>query len=234
MRYCAPMATPSRAAYLAHLEQLYGLGIKERENDCAAYDLYLDLMQPGTTLRGLLDETLAAQPLARLLDIGCGDAGMLRELCTVYGERLEAHGADLVPPADAAPVHAIGGDVLRAALPANCDLIVSFRALHEIGALDTMIPKLARLLAKGGRAFLSIRIAEFVDGRVEPQGSIVPRDVQWLKTTATAGMVAGVRLRVASVNAQAEVTLPLEPGAAPTTQEFAYLRGVNVFLHRPR
>lgn len=227
-------ATPPRATYLAHLEQLYGLGIKERENDVAAYDHYLGAMQPGLSWRGAVDTILAAQPRARLFDIGCGDAGALRTLAAEYGDRVDAHGCDLVTPEDTAPVHLLRGDALRAPFPPSCDLIVSFRALHEIGHLDTLVPKVARALARGGLAFLSVRIAEFVAGRIEPQGSITPRDVQWIRTTAAMGLVAGSRLRVVEVTGVATASLPLAPGDAPAEQEFAYVRGMNLFLARPR
>ncbi len=225
-------APPLRAAYLAHLQQLYGLGLKERENDCATYDHYLGVMQPGLSLRGTVDAVLEAQPRARLLDIGCGDAGALREVVAAYGDRVDAHGCDLVVSPDTAPVHVQGGDAARLAFPADCDLVVSFRALHEIGQLETLVPKVARALARGGVAYLSVRIAEFAEGRVEPQGSITPRDVQWIRTTAAMGLVAGARLRAVEVTGVATVSLPLEPGAAPTEQEFGYLRGVNLFLAR--
>ena len=105
--------------------------------------------------------------------------------------------------------------------------------MHEIGAIDSLVPRLARTLARGGRAFLSIRIAEFTDGRVTPHGLIAPADVQYLRTVLAARLVAGARASGAEVTGIATMTMPAEaPGEAPNEQEFEFLRGVNLFLDR--
>jgi SAM-dependent methyltransferase len=220
----------TRAAFIDDLLRLYGSGIKERENSSALYDLYLENMRAGVRLHVLVEETLSARAVVRILDIGCGDAGALRALVAAYPGRVDAVGMDLVPP-DAADsgVRVYAGDALRLPLPSQCDLIFSFRALHEIGGLDAMIPKIARALAAGGRAFLSIRIAEEEEGRIVPQGLITPRDVQWLRGVLAMRRIAGVRAEGAEVAGVASLRLP---GAPDDATDVPYVRGVNLFLTR--
>ncbi len=223
------MSAPRREEYLAHLRALYASGLKERENDVALYDSYLENMHAGTTLHALVDAVLTRQPVAHVLDIGCGDGGMLRALVLHYGARVRATGLDLVAPQNAAPpVTFLTGDAVRERLPDDCDVVVSFRAMHEIGALDAMLPAVARTLAPHGRAYLSIRIAEFRDGRIEPQGAITPRDVQYARTVFAARRVAGVTIRGEEIVETARIRLPEsgEEGDLP------YVRGLNVWMER--
>src|SRR5207249_8649920 len=140
----------SRTSYVDDLRRLYASGLKERENDLARYDAYLSNMRANSSLTGLVREVLDHQPLARVLDVGCGDAGALCALAEQFPGRVDAMGLDLVPP-DAPGVRPLAGDALRTPLPEECDLVLSFRALHEIGQIDTIVPKVARALAPRGR-----------------------------------------------------------------------------------
>jgi predicted TPR repeat methyltransferase len=214
----------SRSEYVSHLRKLYGLGVKESDNSVAAYDGYLRLMRTDVSLATLTAEAWARRSVMRIMDLGCGDAGMLKELLRKYPGTLEAHGVDLVAPKvgkRGLTVHE--GDALAVDLPRDCDLILSFRSMHEMGAVDSLIPKVAEALTVGGKAFLSIRIAEATPVGLEFQGRITHGDLDWLRAASNSGMINDARITTVEVG-----------GTIPGKKKEAFVRGVNVFLERIR
>ena len=211
-----------RLTYIDHLRQVYGLGVKDSENTIAAYDHYFNVMEPGLSLARLIQDVWERKPVVRIMDLGCGDAGMLRELLRKHVGKIDPHGVDQVAPkVGKKGLQFHEGDALTVQFPSDCDLIVSFRAMHEIGALHELIPKVAQALAIGGKAFLSIRIAEWEGEKLAFQGSITKQDLEWLRDVADVGMLGTVVITCASVT-----------GQMPGRRDQTFVRGVNVFLER--
>lgn len=209
------------AAFVDSVRKFYSTGGRDVENSIDSYDRYLRSMGPGLSLDGLITGVLKHHTPCRLLDLGCGNAGMLAGLVKKYGSRIEAHGLDLVPPAVVPRgVRFRGGDAAAAALPEDCDIILSFRALHEIGRVDDVLFRIAPALGPGGRAFLSFRIAELnAQGQIEFQGCMTAAALERLRVHGKAGMMNGVRL------SHTEVTGVMPGASAPV-----FVRGINLFM----
>lgn len=244
---------PTRATYVGHLQQVYGLGVKDSDNTIASYDHYFKVMKPGLSVGALVGSILARKPVARVLDIGCGDAGMLKELLRKHPGKIDAHGFDLVAPkVGKQGLQFHEGDALELPFPSDCDLIVSFRAMHEVGALDRLVPKVARALAVGGHAFLSVRISELslepgcshpglerhrpasfawelrqaMEGRPSPPGVEFQGSIMQHDLDWLRGAAAKGIIDGTSI-ACAEVM-----GQIPGKRDTTFVRGVNVFLER--
>ncbi len=115
----------------------------------------------------------------KILDIGCGNAGFLKNVKEILGKKVFTIGLDLVD-FDQKVDEKILGDAVYIPWPDNCDLIVSFRTLHEIGETEQIVKKVIESLSNEGIAVLSIRIQEIQQNNLEYLGLMTKKDTDFL------------------------------------------------------
>jgi SAM-dependent methyltransferase len=223
----------SRAATLDRYRERYESGVYERENTLALYDSYLSRIEPSFTLVKLVEAALRRRTPARILDIGCGDAGALGELRTRFGRSIRALGIDLVPPPDGRLDEFVSGDAAGAGLPAECDLILSFRALHEIGRPLEMIEQVLQSLTTGGRAILSIRTMDTNRRPLCYAGIIDGEDLKGLEALAAGANPSPEGVHVLAHRATAEGTFQQKGEQESQRTRVHFLAGVDVLIERP-
>ena len=140
------------------LRKKYSLGIVDMQQSLAEYDRVLSQIAKGKTIKALVETVLQKKKCARLLDLGCGSGQAMAELKKLFGEKVFCIGIDLVEPESNGFDLFLLGDAVEMGLPANIDLLFSFRALHEAGETEKVFQKICACLAEGGRAFLSVRL----------------------------------------------------------------------------
>jgi SAM-dependent methyltransferase len=129
------------------------------EWDAAAYARQSSLQE------AMAEEHIALLRLAgdeRVLDVGCGDGRLSREIATLV-PRGSVLGVDpSLHMVDFARAHAAGvpnlrfavGDARELGFDAEFDLVVSFNALHWVHELDAALASIAAALRPGGEAHL--------------------------------------------------------------------------------
>lgn len=134
-------------------KKLYSLGIKDRNNSMQDYNFFLKNLGVKK-----LEELVEEREKPRVLDIGCGEGNALKELKKLYREKVYTTGIDLVKPESIEGIDSfIEGNALEEEFGEQ-DIVVSFRALHEIGSLEEISEKTAECLKERGIAVLSARI----------------------------------------------------------------------------
>ncbi|MFH0714872.1 MAG: class I SAM-dependent methyltransferase [Candidatus Diapherotrites archaeon] len=170
-----------RRAEIEKYEQLYGLGVKDRVHSLQKYDLFLHNVLPELAMEKLVKARLKTDPLVCIMDIGCGEGNALKELKQKFKDSVHVTGVDLVRPEKLEGLDEfIRGDALNERLPEKQDIIVSFRALHEIGHVEEMGKKIARCLGEGGVAVLSIRLQECCHGSLICIGDLTKDEVNFV------------------------------------------------------
>lgn len=155
----------------------YASGVVVDDQTLARYDSFLSTVRPGWSLQKLVQSLLQHKNVVRVLDVGCGSGRALHELKTFFGSALVTLGIDAVAwPARAALDSFTEGDVHQIILPSNIDLLVSFRSVHEMASLPTLIPRLVQCLSVGGLAILSIRLHTLSPAGVISEGALTPAD----------------------------------------------------------
>ena len=223
----------SRAAILDRYRQRYGSGVYERDNTLALYDSYLSRIEPSFTLVKLVEAALRRRTPARVLDIGCGDAGALGTLRTRFGRSICALGIDLVPPPEGRLDEFVTGDAAAAGLPSDCDLILSFRALHEVGRPLEMIEQVRGALTPGGRAILSIRTMDTNRRPLCYAGIIGGEDLKGLEALCSGETAALEGVHFLPRHATAEGMLRQDGEQEPQATSVRFLAGVDVLMERP-
>ncbi len=138
-----------------------------RDNDLHTYNHFLQNAGETKTIEDLIDQFLKTKTRVRVLDIGCGNGQALHELKERFSARIHTIGIDLLPLENPEMLDEfIQGDVHEAPLPQNCDLILSFRSLHEMGNLPPLIPRIALSLTQGGRAYLWVRMRDYFEQKI--------------------------------------------------------------------
>jgi ubiquinone/menaquinone biosynthesis C-methylase UbiE len=172
---------------IEYYRQKYSLGLVDISNSLEKYDSFLSNLGEEKTLEEMIGKLLQFKRKMRILDIGCGNAGALKELKKKFGKRIETIGMDLVPFPTLNADHGIIGNALEKKLPNNCDLVFSFRTLHEIGSSEVMVKEICRILAPEGTALLAFRLRTFSNGVLEWIGEMEEADEYFLFRIAEDG-----------------------------------------------
>ncbi len=195
----------------------YSLGVVETENSLQSYNSFYRNMGFAEPIGKLIESRLKDKVFVRVMDIGCGNGGFLRDLKKRFGEGVHTIGVDLIAP-EKKPDQSIVGDALEMEFPKDIDFIFSFRSLHEIGEPEKMVEKVYNSLAPEGRAFLSFRAMDLLAG-----GNGLA-ELRSKEITALLKMVRSRRLKGFRVNGF-EVVVKDDNGKKATA-------GVNVFLEK--
>lgn len=167
-----------------YYRQKYALGLVDVSNSLQTYDEFLHKMGFVFSLEELVEQQLPLHAPVKVLDIGCGDAGALSGMKQRFGKKVQTIGLDLIAfPEKNADVLLVG-DALELAFPDNCNLVFSFRALHEIGFAEKILEKVAACLAPKGIAILFFRLKNIVSQTAEWSGDMTEEDEQFLFSAA--------------------------------------------------
>ena len=205
----------------------YAQGVILRDQTLKQYNTFLQNLGEHTPLEKLAGEYIQTKGACRILDIGCGNGQALHELKQHVSSLVHTAGVDLLPLEDASMLDEfIQGDVHTVPLPRECDIIVSFRALHEMGNFSTLLPRIAHALARGGRAYLWIRFRD-AEGTHSFEGEM-SRSEEYLEKLSTLSSLDGCRVLVEKV--------PVTETASPALNAHspALAAGYVVLFMRPR
>ncbi len=154
------MPSPSDSARVHKTKEKYSVGLVSRDNDLKNYNYFLSTLGETHTLEEIIDTYAAKQKLVRVLDLGCGNAQALHELKEKMGKKVRTIGMDLLPLETKKLDEFVEGDAIVKELPKDCDVIISFRALHDMGHIAEVLSKVAYALRTKGKAYLWIRLKE--------------------------------------------------------------------------
>lgn len=178
----------------------YSQGVILRDNTLREYNTFLHNLGENTSLEKIAANYIQKNGQCRVLDIGCGNGQALHELKQHVGSLVHTIGIDLLPLADATSLDEFTqGDALDTPFPANCHLIVSFRALHEMGHFSTLLPRIARSLSSGGRAYLWIRMRDTLNGRPAWVGEMNGEEEEYLRHLTAQRELSGCKVLVEPV-----------------------------------
>lgn len=154
-------------------------GIGDNANSLSRYDAFLQNLGIEQNLVQLVHERLEYHSVCRILDIGCGDGGALFELKKAFQSRVHTIGIDLRPASFVLDefIHANARDI---PFPSKLSLILSFRALHEIGQIEKVLHKISQAMDSESLAILSIRSRTPVPHGFAPAGILSSRDLAFL------------------------------------------------------
>ncbi|MBS3061929.1 MAG: class I SAM-dependent methyltransferase [Candidatus Diapherotrites archaeon] len=169
-----------RKKKMARLSEKYSLGILDQDNSLSQYNGFLKNMGEPLTIEDFVSERFLEPVPVRVLEIGCGKARALFELKEKFGKKVETIGIDLVVPKKNHSDVFLEGDAWRIPFPRECNVIFSFRALHEVGFSKDMVQKITEALGIGGVGLLSFRIAESIGGKKSFLGEMTEADEVFL------------------------------------------------------
>lgn len=214
-------------SHAQHYREKYEQGVIRRDHTLNLYNQFLENLGEKQSLEELVARILVRKKIVRILDIGCGNGNALAELKQLFGEKVYTLGIDLIPPDTKENVDEfLEGDVHEVPIPMECDLILSFRALHEMGNLSKLIPKLAKSLTPGGRAYLWIRMREANEGKPVFVGEMNTAEEKALHGLAANREINGSMMLLQSVETPIPVTYESQPRKS-------MIGGYIVLLHRP-
>lgn len=206
--------------------------VTDREGNLAAYELYFRNMELGFGLKQAIEKKLAGKENVRVLDIGCGKATALRELKQIFGENIYAIGIDAIKEENPGIDEFIHGSALETVFPGDCDIIVSFRAIHEIGHIKKVAEKVEKALSKNGEAFLSIRCQEFRETRVENLGKINQQDIDFLLEIIEKKKFNSLKVSGKEVPVLMHGVIVDKKTGETRVGALRYIAGVNLFLKK--
>ncbi|MFH0970679.1 MAG: class I SAM-dependent methyltransferase [Candidatus Diapherotrites archaeon] len=147
-------------------KEKYAQGVIIRDHSLEEYNRFLHTAGENQTIEKIIHRILRRKETCQLLDIGCGNGNALHTLKKLYHSRLITIGMDLIPPQQMEGIDTfIEGDVHAQTIPTECDLILSFRALHEMGKIAHLLSRIGESLSKGGRAYAWIRMRDRIGGK---------------------------------------------------------------------
>ncbi len=168
--------------------------IADRASSLQKYDFFLQNMQGQTSIEALVKDFLKTKPSVKVFDIGCGDGGALRELKELFEKKVITCGIDLLQASGLDEF--AQGDAVKKSFPKNCDVIVSFRALHEIANLQKVFSKISDCMSSGGLGFVSIRCQQEVGSKIVFHGNMKKTDLDFLKKIEKTGKFKKMRTLV--------------------------------------
>lgn len=174
--------------------QLYELGVIVRDHAMQDYHSFLANLGEAKTLSQLVEEVLARKKQCQVLDLGCGNGQALVELKAQFGKRVHVCGIDLLPCASKLDEF-IQGDAIEWEWPRHQDLILCFRAAHEMGNVSKFLTKILANLTQGGKAFAWIRTKEIINGKVRYLGEITIEEEAFLKKLSAFTSYGGAKLQ---------------------------------------
>ncbi len=174
--------------------QLYELGVIIRDHAVNDYNGFLSSMGEEKNLVQLVEDTLTRKKQCRILDIGCGNGQALMELKTQFGKRIHVAGIDLLPCTSKLDEF-IQGDAVEWEWPRHEDLILCFRAAHEMGNVSKFLTKILTNLTQGGKAFVWIRTKEIINGKSKYLGEITIEEEAFLKKLSAFTSYGGAKLQ---------------------------------------
>ncbi len=195
----------------------YSLGVVEIQNSLESYNSFYKNMGFAEPIEKLIEDRLKDKVFVKVMDIGCGNGGFLRDLKKTFGAAVHTIGVDLLVP-EKKPGQIVAGDALEAEFPKDVDFVFSFRSMHEIGEPEKMVGKIRSCLAPGGKAFLSFRTMDLYAGGIG-LAELGSKEVKALQKMVRSRKLAGF-----SVNGF-EVRVDAEGGKKRTA-------GVNIFLEK--
>ena len=107
------------------------------------------------------------------------NGGALTELKKGFGEKVTVCGVDVLQSAGLDEF--VQGDANKVSFPQNCDLVISFRTLHEIANLEKIFEKLSFCMVKGAKGFLSIRCQQQIGKKTVFHGNLRQKDFDFLR-----------------------------------------------------
>lgn len=208
-------------------KERYSQGVILRDNSLREYNHFLRNLGEQTSLEKIAAEYITKNGQCRVLDIGCGNGQALHELKQHVGSLVHTFGIDLLPLSDSNMLDEFTqGDVHDVPLPTQCHLILSFRALHEMGNFSQLIPRIAHALARGGRAYLWIRAREEYSGKLVFVGEMNAHEETYLKTLASQRELDGCRVLVEPIHVPHSTN-------GNTLTDSPWIGGYVVLLMRP-
>ncbi len=178
----------------------YSQGVILRDNSLREYNHFLRNLGENNSLEKIAAGYIQKNGSCRILDIGCGNGQALHELKQHVGSLVHTIGIDLLPlHGDISLDEFTQGDALDTPFPANCHLVVSFRALHEMGHFSSLLPRIARSLARGGRAYLWIRMRDAFNGIPTWAGEMNRHEEEYLRLLTTQKELEGCHVLVEPV-----------------------------------
>ena len=204
----------------------------DREAGLTGYELYFRSMELGFGLREAIEKKLRTCHKIRLFDIGCGKATALRELKEIFGEKIFTIGLDAIKEKEHGIDEFIAANALQTEFPKNCDVVVSFRAMHEMGNCKKTMEKIEKSLKKGGEAFLSIRCQEFKENRIQNLGKITKTDIDFLLETLRKKRFNSLKAEGNHVPMLLQGIVVDKKTGEKSIGAVEYIAGVNVFLKK--
>ena len=202
--------------------------LTDRSNSIQKYNFFLKNMQAETTLEKEVEDFLKKKKVVRILDLGCGKAQALKELKEKFGSKVFIAGIDLVKTDGLDEF--FEASALEASFPKNIDLVVSFRAMHFFSPLDVVFEKISGCLAKGGKAFLSVRCQQFVGSSLLFHGNLNAKDLDFLKKISKEKSCFGVKCLVIEVKEKKTIVLINPTSGRKIPAQIELVHGANVFL----
>ena len=153
--------------------------ITDRRNSLQKYNFFLKNMSAKTTMQELVTEILKEKKVVKVFDLGCGEGSALKELKKEFGKKIVVFGMDLLETNGLDEF--VKGDANKVTFPKNCDLVFSFRVLHEIANLEKNFEKLSNCMTKKAKAFLSIRVQQQISNKIVFHENLEKKDLEFLQ-----------------------------------------------------
>ncbi|MBN2127328.1 MAG: methyltransferase domain-containing protein [Candidatus Diapherotrites archaeon] len=186
----------------------------EKENSLKKYNLFLQRISPSLSIELLAEIQLKKNKKIKVMDLGCGNAGALKELKKKFKEKIHCIGLDAVEFNEKEIDEKIIADAMKIKFPKEIDLIFSFRTIHLIGSVKELLNKTTVSLSSGGAAVYSIRIRN----NLNFEGKITELDELFLKKIIAEKHFNDCEVKGEIVSINVEVT-PL-------------IQGINLFLKK--
>ena len=190
----------------------YSQGVILRDNSLREYNHFLRNLGEEKSLEKIAGEYVHQHGTCRILDIGCGNGQALHELKQHVGSLVHTMGVDLLPLHDSTSLDEFTqGDALDTPFPMNCHLIVSFRALHEMGYFSELLPRISSSLARGGRAYLWVRMRDMSSGNMQWVGEMNAKEEEYLRFLSSQRELNGCKVLVEPVHVPIPINTEKDP-----------------------